>query len=279
MRVNLTPYDDKESKVIIRCENCEQKLRIRPSQSVQRITCPRCHHEFSYELREGTFVTATEDYALTSKDKRQEIPPVQEIQDTSILYWPRPPDGGYDVVSLFFMILFYPVGIGVFIYNQFFGGFEKRRKRDEIREQHRSRTIQITNSALITPAKYVGGHPLIPQSQKVVLSLNKTHFTVFSIDEDYRINPLTSISLLDILKAARGKPKTAREIYDEDHGHTIDVMEHSPFLSIVFKLEGHSYMASFEDFDESSPLEWSNQIIALQYHLMQEKKIPSESSS
>jgi len=79
---------------------------------------------------------------------------------------------------------------------------------------------------------------------------------------------MTSIALEDIVQSGMGRPKTAREVYDDDYGRTIDVYEQSPFLRVVFNLRGDTYRASFESFEkESPPHMWYNQITTLKYQL------------
>jgi hypothetical protein len=85
--------------------------------------------------------------------------------------------------------------------------------------------------------------------------------------QHYTIEPVISILLKNIVQADTGRPKSAHEIYDEDYGYTIDVYEQSPFLSVVFKLKGDTYRASFQSFESDTPKEWCNQIIALKYQL------------
>ena len=153
--------------------------------------------------------------------------------------------------------------------------------------KERQRTKEITKSVLLEDAKYVGGHPLIPNATSVLLGVSESNLTIYSVGsetkektleafikrgleipklEDYRISTLANIPLIDIFKVGAGRPKTAREIYDEDHGYTIDVYERSPFLSIIFSLSGHTYAMSFQSFKtEGAPQTWANQIVALQY--------------
>lgn len=183
------------------------------------------------------------------------------------LYWP-PEGSGKGCLGWF---LIFPCGvciitipIGIWLINE-----GKKEENQQI--QIRQKTMELTHSVLMSKAKYVGGHPLIPESSEVVVCLSETHFSIYSIDDQYRMSPLSSIALLEIARVATGRPKTAKEIYDEDHGYTIDVVEQSPFLSVIFKIKDHSYVASFERFEKDSPQEWCNKTIALQYQLRNEQ--------
>ncbi len=169
-------------------------------------------------------------------------------------YWPLNPN--YKIWGLF-MIVFYPWGLLEL--------YLRTRRREA-----RNRARIFTDSVFMSSANYVGGHPLLPTSCRVVIGLTKHYFKIYLLDNQSCFSTFQSIYLLDIIRTATGKPKTAREIYDEDHGHTIAVVEGSPFLQIMFKKDGDNYLMSFEDFDEMLPQEWHNQIVHLQYVLKQE---------
>jgi len=165
-------------------------------------------------------------------------------------------------------------------------------KLKEVILEQRRLTLNTTNSVLMSKAEYVGGHPLIPHEGSVVLGLSKSHLTIYHFGgqhnvsapnvlsllgneqaviknwlDQYVIQPVTSIPLKDMIQAGLGRPKSAREVYDEDYGYTIDVYEHSPFLSVIFKLNGGTYRASFQSFDSETPQKFYNQITALKYQL------------
>jgi hypothetical protein len=154
----------------------------------------------------------------------------------------------------------------------------------------RQATLNVTHSILMSKAEYVGGHPLIPNAGTVVLGLSENQLTIYSLSgrptrppaplylllnermekwlQHYTIQSITAIPLLDVTQVGSGRPKTAREIYYDDSGYTIDVSEHAPFLFVTFKLNGESYRVSFESFEsETPPQKWCNQIIALKYKL------------
>ena len=179
------------------------------------------------------------------------------------------PDSGEWWESLAWLLIFpaWPfIPLGAWI-------FYKRYKQCPIDKENRRRTLEVTAPKLISKVEYVGGHPLIPQATTVVVVLSETHFTIYSIDNESVILPITSIPINDIIRVGAGRPKTAREIYDEDHGYSIDVIEKSPFLSLIFTLEGHTYAMSFQNFEKrDAPQEWSNQIVSLQYKVRNESK-------
>lgn len=138
--------------------------------------------------------------------------------------------------------------------------------------QWRKFTIDTTHSVLMSKVEYVGGHPLIPHAGTAVLGLSTDQLTIYSLSGNYAIQLLASIPLGDVVQAGMGRPKTAREVYDEDYGHTIDVYEHSPFLSVIFKLGEDTYRVSFQSFESQTPQEWYNQITALRYQLQETRR-------
>ena len=115
----------------------------------------------------------------------------------------------------------------------------------------------------VSRVTYLGGHPLMPNSTQALIGLSNENFVIHSLAD----MSTCSIPLLTIVKVGTGKPKTAREVYNEDRGYTIDVIEHSPFLSVAFELDKYPYIASFEAFSDATPQEWANQITAVQYQL------------
>lgn len=133
--------------------------------------------------------------------------------------------------------------------------------------QQRQRTIEVTHSVLMSKVEYIGGHPLIPNAGTMVLGLSATQLIIYSLGSQYVIQPIASIPLQDVIQAGMGRPKSAREVYDEDYGYTIDVYEHSPFLSVIFRLNGGTYRASFQSFESQTPQQWYNQITTLRYQL------------
>ena len=146
-----------------------------------------------------------------------------------------------------------------------------RYKKCLIEKEKRERTLKITSSILMSKVEYVGGHPLIPQAKTVVVGVSKTEFTIYSIEKENIISPIASVQIRDIATVGTGRPKTAKEIYDEDNGYSIDVIEKSPFLSVIFALDGHNYSMSFQNFEkQDAPQEWSNQIVSLQYKARKE---------
>jgi hypothetical protein len=121
----------------------------------------------------------------------------------------------------------------------------------------------------ICQAEYVGGHPLITESRPVLLSLSNNAVGIHAVSNWNLANSLATIPLENITKVSTGKPKTAREIYDEDRGTTIDVTEQSPYLSIAFSLEGDTFTATLQSLDaDNTPQQWSNLIISKRYQLM-----------
>lgn len=168
--------------------------------------------------------------------------------------------------------------------------------------QNRRITMERTNSFLMSRVEYVGGHPLIPHRGNCILGLSPTHLTIYSMEDkkgwmkqgQYWIAPMTEIPIQDIVQTGTGRPKTAREIYDEDYGYTLDVYEGSPFLNIAIKLGEKTHLMSFQSFEnwtiyherESSsreekmltywglgdykflsPQDWHNIIVSLKYQL------------
>jgi hypothetical protein len=51
-KIHSNPSNE-ETKIVIACENCGQKLRIPLRRKNLHIACPKCHHEFNYEYVEG----------------------------------------------------------------------------------------------------------------------------------------------------------------------------------------------------------------------------------
>jgi len=140
------------------------------------------------------------------------------------------------------------------------------KKEHEKALQQRQRTIQETGSELISTAEYVGGHPLFPFACPVILSLSRVELVIYGFIGQY-IYRVAFILLSDIIQPSVGRSKSATEVYRDGY-RTIDVYEESPFLSIIFKLEGETYQASFESFDdETTPQEWYNQINGLRYQV------------
>jgi hypothetical protein len=160
-------------------------------------------------------------------------------------------------------------------------------------QQQRMLTQNATRHVLMSKAEYVGGHPLIPTAGRVVLGLSRDQLIIYTFRAQHGIRAPSALSLfvnekatvdnwlhqcmiqstasipLDhVIQAGMGRPKSAREVYDEDYGHTIDVYEHSPFLSVVFKLNGGTYRASFQSFESYTPQVFYNQITALKYQLI-----------
>jgi hypothetical protein len=156
-------------------------------------------------------------------------------------------------------------------YGANFGFGATSRINNAISTVHNKLTIYALSLAfgyvLISRVRYVGGHPLMPKSGPVIIALSNTDFVIHpSLDSSSY-----SIHLLKIAKVGAGKPKTAREVYSEEGGNTIDVIEGSLFLSIVFELDNYTYTASFEAFPGTNPQEWVNQITVLQYQLRQKR--------
>ncbi len=48
MNSSQAPQNDAETKIIILCENCSQKLRIPRRNKKLRVICPICRHEFDF---------------------------------------------------------------------------------------------------------------------------------------------------------------------------------------------------------------------------------------
>ncbi len=153
-------------------------------------------------------------------------------------------------------------------------GFINVRNNNDKRERNlriRQDTVEELRSELISEAGYVGGHPLIPQVDRVVLSLVKPVINIYKFGPDYEIIFATNINLVDIRKVRMGRPKSAKEIYDEDSGYSIDVYEQSPFFNIIFVLDGHTYQASFENFESPyTPRSWYNKITTMQHQIRTE---------
>ena len=190
-------------------------------------------------------------------------------QNNRQLYWPPISSGqitwgwifligGFTLLILAFYV-FIPLG-AILLW--------QGKKQQRLALEQRQHTLDATHSVLMSRVDYVGGHPLIPNAHTVVLGLSATHIIIYSIDSSYAIKPRTSISLKDVVQAGMGRPKSAREIYDEDYGRTIDVYEQSPFLGVVFKLKDDTYRVSFQSFEsDTPPQKWYNQITALRYQL------------
>lgn len=54
---NQTSQGNEESKIIITCEKCGQKLRVPLRRKNLHVACPTCHHEFNYEFVEASLVS------------------------------------------------------------------------------------------------------------------------------------------------------------------------------------------------------------------------------
>lgn len=151
------------------------------------------------------------------------------------------------------------------------GGFLIVRSSNEKRAQNlriRQSTIEELRPELMSEVHYVGGHPLIPQVSRVVLALEKPVVKIYQLNSNYELGFITSIDLLEVSKVRMGRPKSAQEVYDEDSGYSLDVYEQSPFLNIIFRLDGHSYQVTFDDFEKPySPRDWYNRLIAVQHDL------------
>jgi hypothetical protein len=169
------------------------------------------------------------------------------------------------VIGIFLSALILPlvlIPVGIVLAVQ---GFKQKEKND-LSLQQRKVSLDATHSVLMSRVEYVGGHPLVPTAGVAVLGLSPWALTLYSTDTENAIAPIAEIPLESIVQAGMGRPKSAREVYDEDYGYTIDVYEHSPFLSVVFELDGKTYCASFEAFEPpQTPQEWCNQITALGY--------------
>lgn len=185
---------------------------------------------------------------------QQQARRVHEVHEQ--LYYPPKSDGtGQIVLGCLFPLL------GLFLIPE---GL-RRRKAAQEKRQH---VMGATGSVLMSRAEYVGGHPLMPHSRTVILSLTATQLTIYSIDDQHAIQPEASIPLTDIAQSGIGRPKTAEEVYSRDSGYSIDVYERSPFLRVEFRLRGDTYCASFEQFESDAPPHmWYNQIAALKYQL------------
>lgn len=164
-----------------------------------------------------------------------------------------------------------PIGSAVCVLGMLAAGISivinARSKKKQAMEQ-RQVAIEATHSVLMSGVEYVGGHPLVSQAGVAVLGLSPRTLTLYAIGKQNAIAPIALIPLEDIVKAGMGRPKSAREVYDEDYGYTVDVYEHSPFLSVIFKLDEKTYRASFQAFESPhTPQEWYNRITALKYQL------------
>ena len=169
--------------------------------------------------------------------------------------------------------------------------------------KYRQRMMRDTGDFLLSTANYVGGHPLLPHSGKCVLGLSTNALTIyniertkwslgFSVRQRWEIAPAIAIPLTTIVNTYTGRPKSAQEVYRADFGTTIDVIEQSPFLNVVFEEKGKKFQISFQDFDPwvvsdlqesggttemvlkywglgmwklQSPQDWHNYVISLKY--------------
>ncbi len=147
---------------------------------------------------------------------------------------------------------------------------DKNQKQTAVVQAARKATQESTNSLMMSRAKYVGGHPLIAETQTVVIGLSVKSFTIYEFikPESDIIQPKVSVSLSSVEKARTGRPRTAHEIFDEDDQRVIDVVEGSPFLQLGFQLDGQRYALSLSDFEIGSPTDWSNRIISLRHALL-----------
>ncbi len=136
----------------------------------------------------------------------------------------------------------------------------------------RNATQKATSSLMMGRAKYVGGHPMISESQTVVIGLSEKAFTIYEIlQQSDAIQPKVSIPLSSVEKTSTGRPRTAHEIFDEDDRSVIDVVEGSPFLQLGFQLDGQKYAVSLSAFENGSPTDWGNRIISLRHALLTSK--------
>ena len=146
----------------------------------------------------------------------------------------------------------------------------ENQKQTAVVQAARKATQEFTNSLMMSRAKYVGGHPLIAETQSVVIGLSDSSFTIYGFikpKSDF-IQLKVSILLSSIEKARTGRPRTAHEIFDEDDRRVIDVVEDLPFLQLGFQLDGQKYAVSLSDFEIGSPTDWSNRIISLRHAIL-----------
>lgn len=233
----------------------------------ETVVCPWCGRRQSSATTAANAAKAHGNQGWSApppESQRQHgSPPHQGVNTVrEQLYWPPASyDTGLIVWGCLTGLTLITLPIALFL-------FGEARNRKRIAIERRQRAIERTRSILMSGADYVGGHPLIPSAGPVVLGLTATQLTIYSIDQEHAIRPMTSIALEDIVQSGMGRPKTAREVYDDDYGRTIDVYEQSPFLRVVFNLRGDTYRASFESFEkESPPHMWYNQITTLKYQL------------
>ena len=201
---------------------------------------------------------------------------------TDQLSWPPPPTWGTSTQA--FWIGVYGSAIGIVLV-PFWGsgcmvliftvpaliyGALKRGKETEERNQARvarEQTIEKTGASMIGEVKYVGGHPLIPETRQIVLALLPETLALYSLLPDHLIEPITTVPIDKIDRVGTGRPRSATEIFHEESSSTIDVIEGSPFLHVAFDLEGDDYTVSFSDFETGSPVDWSNKIISLRHEI------------
>jgi len=205
------------------------------------------------------------------------------------LYWPPLSNPIKKYLSLFMWWMGVLYCWTLFLLPLWFIGrrdYKKEKRFEQEARQYRRRSQEATNSVLMARVRYVGGHPVLPHSEAVVIGLSQDGLAIYTYKEAYPsigffpptpfpferyvIERRAVVSFSNLIQVGTGRPKTARQIYDEDQGYTIDVTEHSPFLTITFELEGDTYQASFQGFESPhTPQKWYNQMAALRYQLRQ----------
>lgn len=135
----------------------------------------------------------------------------------------------------------------------------------------RQKTVEELRPDLISEVQYVGGHPLIPQVDRVVLTLIKPVINIYRFKPDYELDFITSINLGEVTRV-RMRPGNDHGADDGDSGYSRDDYEQTPFLKIIFVLEGHTYQTSFENFESPyTPRDWYNKITAMQHQIRTEQ--------
>jgi hypothetical protein len=171
------------------------------------------------------------------------------------LDWPNDPN--YQLLGIL-MVVLYPWGL-----IELFLRSRRKKQREAIKD--------YTKSVLMDTVKYLGGHPLVPVSQRVVISLTNNKFNIYFYGYYSYLTSFVSIPLLDIEDFSIGQPKSVHAIYDENRGgYTTDVVAGFPYLNIKFRLSGQCYTMTFT-FERFNPIKdvqnWHNQIVYLQYRL------------
>lgn len=182
------------------------------------------------------------------------------------LYWPpaEPDDIFYGEICIFLGILgaaailpllLIPLGIEL---------LQRGRKKREQARQQRQHTREVTHSIVMSEVEYQGGHPLIPHTGRVVLGLSTTQLVIYSINKVYAIQPIITIPLQDVIEVGAFKgvwdlTDSDRQVYNPD--------EYQRGFGITFRLEGETYLASFNAFESGTPKLLHNRIPALKYHL------------